>query len=801
MATLYAHRRSRRPGLRTGTVVVCLAWLGWMAMGAVAAPPRPKESPTAVGRAPIRRLTRIEYEHTLRDLLALPGLEVRGLLPEDGRADGFDKTAAALEVSHVHVAGWYAAAEMALATATAWQITAPKPLHETLLPGDQEFFKLALLEGDAVFLKGLAYDHEALGIVRDALPHKLAHYEQSGLFPYRHSVGVFRRQAVDDHFALFFTRFSPVRAGRYRLRLSTWSFQWEKGRLLPRPAPEAVSLHADDRLIGYFDAPSLSPTVHQFDTWLNPGERILFTAASLPPARVYQMPGRAAEYVGPGVAVDWLEVEGPLQESWPPESHRRIFGDLPLSPLNGSALTAPARPVARQLFPGAIPRSEEPGKPWGVASADPPADARRLLLAFLTRAYRRPVSAPEIAAATGLVARRMKQGEPFEEALGTACRAALCAPEFLFIGGPPGKLDDWALATRLSYFLWDSMPDDELFALARRKQLTRPDVLRAQVERMLADPRASRFVEHFTDEWLELANLDTIAPDATLHPEFDRQLLDAMRGESRAFFAELLRDDEPVGTLVRSDFAMLNQRLARHYALRDALQDGGGDGEGMDVVGTHLRRVALPPGSHRGGLLGQAAVHTVTANGTVTSPVKRGVWVLKNLLDQPPDPPPPNVPAVDPDVRGAISVRAQLARHTADAGCAACHAAIDPPGFALESFDAIGGWRERYRIIPTSADGQRALAPVDGPAVDPSCTLADGRACRTFEDFREALLAEPRTLSRALARRMVVYATGAAVTAADREAIQRIVDAADEQGGGVRALLHAVVASPLFLEQ
>ena len=804
MATPSSISRFHRPCLRrTGSFVICLTLLEVMATAAAAAPPRPKEASPSSARAPIRRMTRIEHEHTLRDLLALPGLDVRGLLPEDGRAHGFDKSASALDVSHVHVAGWVAAADAGLATATAWQVAAPKPVHETLLPGAQEFFKLALLEGDAVFLKNGAYDHEALPIVRSGLPHKLAHYEQSGLFPYRHSVGVFRRQAVDDHFALFFTRFSPVRAGRYRLRLSTWSFQWEKGRLLPRAAPESVSLHADDRLLGYVDAPSLEPTVHQFDTWLNPGERILFTAASLPPARVYQMPGRAAEYVGPGVAIDWLEVEGPLHESWPPESHRRLYGDLPLTALAGRAAAVATRPVARQLFPGAIPRSEEPGQPWAVTSADPATDARRLLTAFLTRAYRRPVAAGELAVATGLVARRMKQGEPLEGALKTAYQAALCSPEFLFLGAAPGRLDDWALASRLSYFLWDSMPDDELFSLARRKQLGRPEVLHAQVERMLADPRSSRFIEHFTDEWLDLGNLDTVTPDATLYPEFDRPLLDAMREESRAFVAELIRVDAPVTALVRSDFAMLNQRLARHYAPRDRLP-GSAKEEGLEAVrGTTIRRVELPPGSHRGGLLGQAAVHTLTANGTVTSPVKRGAWVLRELLDEPPEPPPPNIPAVDPDVRGAVSIREQLARHTSDVGCASCHASIDPPGFALESFDAIGGWRDHYRLgvgDPAGPPGPLPPAP-RGPVVDTSCTLPDGRACGGFEDFRDALVADPRRLSRALVRQLVVYATGSDVTPADRDAIERIIDEAGESGGGVRSLLHAVVNSPLFLEQ
>lgn len=784
LATLRCRWRSH-----VGLVVVALSLvISVTCLGSVeAASPRSKQPAQAVGRAPIRRLTRIEHEHTLRDLLDLPGLEVRGLLPEDGRAHGFDKSAAALDVSHVHVAGWYAAADAALSMATMPQPTAPKPAHETLLPGAQEFFKLALLEGDAVFLKDGRYDNEALPIVRGALPHKLAHYEQSGLFPYRHSVGVFRRQAVDDHFALFFTGFAPIRAGRYRLRISVWSFEWEKGKLRPRPAPEAVSLHADDRLLAYVDAPSLEPTIHTIDTWLNPGERILFTAASLPPARVYKMPGRAAEYVGPGVAVDWLEVEGPIHDAWPPESHQRIFGDLPARPLPERTAAMPRRPVARQVFPGALPRGEDPGKPWAITSTDPAGDARRLLQVFLARAYRRPATAGEIAVATGLVARRLKQGDCFEDALRTACRAALCSPEFLFVGGPPGPLDDWALASRLSYFLWDSMPDETLFTLARRGQLTQPEILRAQVERMLEDPRAERFIAHFTDEWLDLRDLEATTPDATLYPDFDRALVDAMRAETRAFVGELIRGNEPVTALVRSDFAMLNQRLAFHYFPAD----------GADVRGCRIRRVALPAGSHRGGLLGLGAIHKVTANGTVTSPVKRGVWVLRELLDSPPDPPPPGVPAVDPDVRGAVSIRDQLGRHTADAGCAACHASIDPPGFALEALDAVGRWRERYRVF---ADPQ-GTAPVDGPAVDDSCTLADGRHCGSFEEFRDALVADRRLLAKALARHLVVHATGAEVLPDQRPALERIVDEAESAGGGVRDLLHAVIASPLFLEQ
>jgi len=698
-------------------------------------------------RAAKRRLTRREYEHSLRDLLDLPGLAVRDMLPEDGRAHGFDRCADALDVSPVHIAAWHAAAGEALQAATVSDPTPPRPRRERLLPGDQDFFKLALLEGDAVFLKAGRYDDSALPLVSGPLPHTLAHYEGLGLFPYKHSVGVLRRQGPNDHFALFFTGFTVPRSGRYRLALSVWSFHWNKGSLEPLPAPESVTLHANDRLLGTLDAPSLAPRTHTLDVWLNAGEQLLFTAASIPPVRVYERPGRAAAYVGPGIALDHLDIEGPLHDSWPPTGHQLLYGTS-------------MRP-----------------------------DVKQVLAAFLTRAFRRPATAAEIASYTALVQRRLKAGDPVEKALRTAEQAALCSPEFLFLGGPPGPLDDWHLAARLASFLWDSLPDDELLALARRGKLRDPAVLRVQVDRLLDDPKARRFVEHFLDEWLDLREIDATTPDATLYPEFDPALRDAMLAETRAFFTTLLADDLPVKTLVDADFAFVNQRLARHYFLEPA---------SGPIHGAALRRVALPAGSPRGGLLSQASVLKVTANGTVTSPVKRGAWVLRELLDDPPEPPPPDIPAVDADVRGAVSIREQLAMHAADASCAACHAAIDPPGFALENFDVIGGWRDRERILPADAP---ANAVAEGAPVDASGTLADGRRFESFLEFRRLLVADPERLARALARQLVVYATGADVTAADGAALDALVARAAARDYGVRSLVHEVVASPLFREQ
>jgi hypothetical protein len=731
-----------RAGTRAGLLCAVIAAV----IPCIAADDRAQETASREARAPKRRLTRREYEYSLRDLLDLPGLAVRDMLPEDGRAHGFDRAADALDVSPVHVAAWHAAAGTALLAATSRDASPPRPVSERLLPGAQDFFKLALLEGDAMFLKDGRYDTAALPIVSGPLPHKLKHYEGLGLFPYPHSVGVFRRQGPTDHFALFFTSFTVPQSGRYRLKLSVWSFGWNKGTLEPLPAPEAVTLHANDRLLGTFDAPSLTPQAHVLETWLNAGEQILFTAASIPPVRVYERPGRAAEYVGPGVALDHLDVEGPLFDSWPPEGHRLLYGSTP-------------RP-----------------------------DVKQVLATFLSQAFRRPATAAEIAGYTALVNRRLKAGDPPDKALRTAEQAALCAPEFLFLGGPPGPLDDWHLAARLTSFLWDSLPDEELHTLARRGKLREPAVLRAQVERLLADAKATRFVEHFLDEWLDLREIDVTTPDATLYPEYSPSLRDSMLAETRAFFVDLLNRDLPVATIVDADFAMLNQQLASHYGLAGS----------PPIYGTAIRRVALPPDSARGGLLGQASVLKVTSNGTVTSPVKRGAWVLRELLDDPPDPPPPDIPAVDADVRGAVSIREQLSLHTADATCAACHTAIDPPGFALEHFDVIGGWRDRYRILPAGAP---AGTVADGAAIDAAGTLADGRSFASFVEFRRLVAAEPRRLARGLARQFVVYATGAPVGAADQAELEAIVDRAAAHDYGVRTLVQEVVASRLFREQ
>ena len=277
----------------------------------------------------------------------------------------------------------------------------------------------------------------------------------------------------------------------------------------------------------------------------------------------------------------------------------------------------------------------------------------------------------------GLTKTALEAGRPFVDALRVGLVAILCSPEFLLreepsaaeAGGEPPMISDEAFASRLSYFLWSSMPDDELLALAAEGRLSGSDVVRGQVERLLRDPKSQRFVENFTGQWLALRNIDFTEPDAKLYPEFDEMLRHAIVVETVRFFREVLDHDRPLLEFVDSDWTFLNERLAKHYGI-----DG--------VAGQNLRRVPLPPGSVRGGVLTQASVLKVTANGTSTSPVVRGAWVLENILGQPSPPPPPNIAAIEPDIRGAGTVREQLAKHRDVESCALCDSRIDPPGFA-----------------------------------------------------------------------------------------------------------------------
>ena len=335
------------------------------------------------------------------------------------------------------------------------------------------------------------------------------------------------------------------------------------------------------------------------------------------------------------------------------------------------------------------------------------------------------------------------------------------------------------------------MPDDELLSLGARGEILKPDVLRrADRATCSKTPKSSRFVHDFTDQWLETHEISATQPDPFLYPEHDNLLQASLNGEVHGFVKELLEENLPVDNFLDSDFSILNERLAKHYGIQG-------------VTGNEFRKVSLPADSPRGGLVTMASVLKITANGSNTSPVLRGVWVLDRLMGRPPNPPPPMTPAIEPDTRGATTIRDLLEKHRADTACASCHDRIDPPGFALESFDVIGTFRENYRIHPKEALGKtnreiRKMKHVPGKKVDPSGTLPDGNEFADIHEYKKFLMGDRDQFLRSLATRLLVYGTGHRLEFSDREPLRELLSHTAKDGRGLRTLVHNVVQSPTF---
>ena len=757
------------------------------------------------GRTGLRRLTRAEYENTMRDLFDMPGLALAGDLPPDGTAHGFDNNSDALDISHVNLAKYVEAADKTLDLAIATQPKAPTLRKERLSlvqPGG--FVAHVVMNGDGVLLRDKKPDPE-FPPAGDAGSHldEGAH-ERMGSFARGSTVGLFRHE--DESLSPYFAAHVTIHPGMYRVRTSLWSFQWDKGAVLPARGTEAarlsvVQLTGDGRggqhpsyVLGYYDAPSLEAQEHEVMTWMNHNEIIGFNVASLAPVANYNRKGRAMAFTGPGIACDWLDIEGPLHDVWPPRAHRTLFGDLPLAEWKAGTNTiprAPARVQVRQIGAGRNRPDPDPGL-WTVQSGHPLADADRLLAAFLPKAFRRPVADEVRRGYVAKVEERLQAGDCFETAMRWAYRAALCSPDFLYHVEAPSALDDDALASRLSYFFWNSLPDAPLRQLAASGRLRESKRLHREVERMLGDARSGRFIENFLGQWLKLRAIAANDPDKKLYPEFSPYLQDSMVAETRAYFREILEKNLDARHLVRSDFAMLNEKLAKHYGI-------------AGVIGSQIRRVALPADCPRGGFITQGAILKVTANGTTTSPVPRGAFVMDRIFGRPPEPPPPNITAVEPDVRGATTIRELLDKHRNNATCAICHAKIDPPGFALESFDVIGGFRTRYRSIGEGDPAPRgSIDPFIGisfklgPPVDPSGALPDERKFGDIREYQKLAAADSTLLLRSLARQLAIYGTGHDLAFSDREQIASIIVRTQKQGGGVRTLIHELTQSRLF---
>jgi hypothetical protein len=445
-------------------------------------------------------------------------------------------------------------------------------------------------------------------------------------------------------------------------------------------------------------------------------------------------------YQGPRMRVWGMDIEGPTFEQWPPTSHQMLFG---------------AQTDASKV------------------------DIDKVLRRFATRAFRRPVTHDEVEHYSSFVRGRIEGGDTHANAIKLALAAMLTSPRFLYLDEgndeAESNLAQHELASRLSYFLWGTMPDAELSTLASAGRLKSAVTLNTQTDRMLSDDKARAFVEHFTDSWLRISKLGSMPPDLKAFGSYYDDRLEAFfKEETRLFFADLLDTNGSILNLLDSDYTFLNDSLAKHYGIGD-------------VYGEHFRRVALKPEHHRGGLLGQGSVLTLTANGIETSPVVRGVWVLENILGTPPSPPPPDVEPLEPDTRGTTTIREQLNKHRSVPACADCHQKIDPLGFALEFYDPVGGYRSHY-----PARGRT------GPAVDGAGQLPSGETFQDERDLKKLLLDRKDLFTKALTDKLITYATGRPIAFGDRAAVDAIVTKMGQDGYGLRDLVLAVVTSEPF---
>ncbi|MBU62723.1 MAG: hypothetical protein CMI26_09495 [Opitutae bacterium] len=444
--------------------------------------------------------------------------------------------------------------------------------------------------------------------------------------------------------------------------------------------------------------------------------------------------GTLRAYKGPVLRVWEIQVDGPHIEEWPPVGHDALYGKLTPEDLSSKIIG-------------------------------------ERLTRFAKLAFRRPPIEGELQPILDMVQYKLKEGLPPLESLQLGFQTILTAPGFLYLKEGQGELDDLTLASRLSYFLWSSMPDKQLFELAEQGKLKDPAVLTKQVDRMLGDPKSQRLTSNFLRVWLELDNIGKMPPSKEFVSFYRDNLESAMRKETELLFENVLKKNLPPRELLSANYSFINRELAEHYGM-------------PGLEGNEFRKVNLP-GPNRGGLLGHGSFLTASANGVDTSPVVRGIYVMNKLLDYTPPPPPDDVPEIEPDVTGATTLREQLVKHRADATCAQCHNKIDPAGFALENFDAIGTWREKY---------DRKLE------VDPSGKLPDGQTFSSVNEFRDLVVDQDETFTLCLTKKLLTYAIGRQLNSGDRPSIDKISNEMADKDKGLRDLIQAVVASESFLQ-
>jgi mono/diheme cytochrome c family protein len=697
--------------------------------------------PPDPGRVTARRLNRTEYNNTIRDLLGV-SLRPADDFPQDDTGYGFDNVADVLSLSPVLMEKYMAAAERVARTA----VFGPGEVKPTMVRLQPPLSRI-----DPSTKPLFAYDLTGL-----SLPN---------------AMHVTHRFPFDGEY-LFRVVLAGVRpAGSEPAAIALW---------VDGQRVEMLTLDPDGAGSFYDDRQDFSGKTREFRARVTAGEH--WVAATV--ERLYE--GLPASYGGPNPS---KRPPPPPPEFKPrpgltperlAEARKRFEERLKdLAPVNEARvrhfeITGPFEP-ARGPSRASLTRLYACGHLVGGHQAG---CLRRNIASLARRAYRRPVTAAETAPLVRLASEARAQGDSFEEAMSLAVQALLVSPDFLFrierdprTAGASRALASHELATRLSYFLWASMPDEALRRAADDGSLRRPGVLAAQVRRMLADEKASALVEAFGGQWLQFRALESVAPDRERFPAFDNHLRLAMRRETELLFDSIVRENRSVLDLLDAPYSFLNERLARHYGI-------------AGVKGQEFRKVYLPVAGNRGGVLTHASVLTVSSYANRTSPVLRGKWILENLLAAPPPDPPAGTPRLDEAKVGTgMSLRQQMEAHRTNATCAACHQRMDPLGFGLENYDAIGAWR--------TADGEFPI--------DPSGKLPDGR---TFDDPREmkAILKGDRdAFALAIAEKMLTYALGRGLERYDRRTVKAIARRLAERDYRFQALVEEIVQSTPFL--
>lgn len=689
----------------------------------------------------LRRLNRQEYENTLNDIFGT-NIKIANLLPEDGRSHEFENVGEALGVSMVQLQKYMTAINLVV---------------------DSAIEKFAEPKGIPKWTKKYQDDKGSKKFIGDAW--KLL------------DDGAIVRFGTGGYPSGMMRGTGAREAGFYKVSVTGYGYQTDKA--LPFSVGGTSFKEGSEKPIyKYFTFPPNKETTIEFTTYIEKDYMIQIEPYGISDKDRYHRKKKGLQiddYKGPGLAIKHVTMEGPLRDEFPSRGHKLIFDGLKRVEL------MPGNPKDRKRS-WYIPK-------FNVESANPMADASKILNRIAVKAFRN--DNPDITPYLKLFKKELDKGENFEYSLRTAIMAVFCSTDFLYLRENPGRLNDYAIAARMSYFLNRTAPDAKLLKLAASGKLKDESTRKAELNRLINNAEFDRFVNDFTNAWLNLRELDFTGPDKNLFPEYDPYLRYSMPLETQAFFKELIKSNLPASNIIKSDFAMLNDRLAEHYGI-----------EG--VHHTDIRKVKLPPNSPRGGFLSQAGILKVSANGTNTSPVLRGIWVLERIMGITPPPPPAGVPGVEPDTRGASTLRELLDKHRDSPNCNACHQKIDPLGFALEVFDPVGNYRESFRTMGKGKKIQRIVHGKnvrykEGLAVDASGEFADGRRFDSFIEFRNHLVKDKEIVAKAITKKLLTFATGRDMGFSDREEIEKLVKRTAKNDYRLRDIVNEIINSKIFL--